>query len=102
MSRIKIILAVLCLGAGQAGAVEYAPVFNASVLGGQYFFKGSNGNVAGNVSVLTASAIKASERWSWLPMYSGNYQGTKGVNDAVPAGSLPQDGKAIEDRRPIC
>jgi len=86
--------AALALGAllvaAPARALEYAPIFNASVLGGQYFFQNTRGNVNGNVSVTAAAVIKASQRWSWLPMYVGNYQGTKGVSDAVPAGSLYQ------------
>ncbi|MBI3552270.1 MAG: hypothetical protein HY077_07110 [Elusimicrobia bacterium] len=81
----------LALGiAGNARAAEYAPVFNAQVLGGQYFFQGSNGNVSGNVTVNAAEAVKLDERWSLVPMYAGGYQGTKGVNDQVAAGTLFQ------------
>lgn len=84
-----ILTALGLVSAGASGA-EYAPVFNATLLGGQYFYQGSNSNVAGNASVVAGAMIKANERWSLLPTYAGNYQGTKGVTDAVPAGSLFQ------------
>ena len=76
MRKASLILAALCLGPGRAGAAEYAPVLNGTILGGQYFYKGSNSNVAGNVSVVAGAIVKSSERWSFLPTYAGNYQGT--------------------------
>ena len=82
--------AALALGVGRAGAAEYAPVLNATVLGGQYFYQGNNANVSGNVSVVAGAMVKTSERWSFLPTYAANYQGTKGVSDSVAAGSLFQ------------
>ena len=89
MRKAILICAALC-GALPARALEYGPVFNATLLGGQYFFEGSNANVSGNAAVQAAAAVKASDRWSFMPTYAGNYQGTKGVSDAVPAGSLFQ------------
>ncbi|MBI5239352.1 MAG: hypothetical protein HY926_02685 [Elusimicrobia bacterium] len=83
-------LAALGLGAGTGGAVEYAPVLNATVLGGQYFYQGTNANVAGNVSAVAGAMVKTGDQWSLMPTYAANYQGTKGVSDSVAAGSLFQ------------
>ncbi len=90
MMRATLTLAALGLLPGKAHSVEYAPVFNAAVLGGQYFYQGNNSNVGGNASVVAGSIVKADGRWSLLPTFAANYQGTKGVSDAVPAGSLFQ------------
>jgi len=90
MMRSALILTALGLAPGGAHAVEYAPVLNATLLGGQYFYQGNNSNVGGNASVVAGSIVKANDRWSLLPTYAANYQGTKGVSDAVPAGSLFQ------------
>jgi hypothetical protein len=89
-------MAVALVGAGKAKGAEHAPLFNASVLGGQYFFQGANANVSGNASVTAADAMKLDERWSLVPMFLGSYQGTKGVNDQVAAGTLFQ--QAADER----
>lgn len=78
------------LGAQAASALDYAPTFNASMLGGQYFFQSANANLNVNGTVNAAAAVKANDTWSVMPMFVGNYQGTKGTSDAVPAGSLFQ------------
>ncbi len=73
-----------------ASAVEWAPVLNASLSGGQYFFKGQRGNLGGNAAVTAAGLVKLDDRWSLLPMYNVGYRGTKGVDDGVGAGTLFQ------------
>jgi len=73
-----------------ASAVEWTPVLNASLSGGQYFFQGQRANLGGNAAVTAAGLAKLSERWSLLPMYSVAYRGTKGVDDGVAAGTLFQ------------
>lgn len=71
-------------------AVEYIPIYSLNMMGGQYFFTGSksslNGNAVGNI----APVLKFNERWSLLPIYSVNYQGTKQVTDPVGSGTLFQ------------
>jgi hypothetical protein len=90
MRRAVLMSAALVLGAGTGRAAEYAPVLNATVLGGQYFYRGANANVSGNASVVAGVMVKTGDRWSFLPTYAGNYNGTKGVADSVAAGSLFQ------------
>lgn len=81
---------VLLAAALPASAVEWAPVFNASLSGGQYFFQGQRSSLGGNVAATAAGLGKINERWSVLPMYSVSYRGTKGVDDGVGAGTLFQ------------
>jgi hypothetical protein len=89
-------VALALIGAKKARAAEYAPVLNATVMGGQYFFENNNANVSANASVNAAEAIKFDDRWTLVPLYSGSYQGTKGVNDQVAAGTLFQ--QAVDNR----
>ena len=84
-------LCVVLLAASlPASAVEWTPVLNGSVSGGQYFFAGQRGNLGGNAALTAAGLVKLSDRWSLLPMYNGSYRGTKGVDDGVAAGTLFQ------------
>ena len=80
---------LLCLVA-PAAAVEVSPVLNGSLSGGQYFFKKQKGSFSGNAAMTAAVLLKFNEKWSLLPTYSGSYQGTKGVDDGVGAGTLFQ------------
>lgn len=84
------IAAVLLAAALPARAVEWTPVLNGSIAGGQYFFQGQRGNLGGNAALTAAGLAKFSERWSVLPMLSSSYRGTKGVDDGVAAGTLFQ------------
>ncbi|MBI5203006.1 MAG: hypothetical protein HY925_15550, partial [Elusimicrobia bacterium] len=65
-------------------------MYQLSLLGGQYFFAGNkssvNGNAVGNIS----PAMKFNDRWTLLPTYSVEYQGTKPVTDPVGSGTLFQ------------
>lgn len=81
---------VLLACALPASAAEWTPVLNASLMGGQYFFQGQRGNLGGNASLTAAGLGKLSDDWSVLPMYTGGYRGTKGVDDGVGAGTLFQ------------
>ena len=40
--------------------------------------------------MVAGAIVKANDHWSLLPTLAANYQGIKGVTDAVPAGSLFQ------------
>ena len=88
----KPLLLAVCLLAVAlpASAVEWTPVFNASLAGGQYFFQGQRGSLGGNAALTAAGLAKLSDRWSLLPMYAGSYRGTKGVDEGVGAGTLFQ------------
>lgn len=78
--------------AAVAGAVEWTPVVNGSLSGGQYFFQRQKGNFTGNASLTAAAAGKLNERWTILPIVSSQYRGTKGVDDGVGSGTLFQQG----------
>jgi hypothetical protein len=82
--------AAVIAGYSSARALEVVPVFNATLMGGQYIFKGDRSNLGVNASLVAAPVLRQSDQWSFLPIYSGNYQGTKGVNDGVAAGTLFQ------------
>lgn len=84
-------LFVLCgLLAVNAGAVEYIPMYQLSLLGGQYFFAGTKSSVNGNANGSVSPAVKFNDRWTLLPTYSVDYQGTKPVTDPVGSGTLFQ------------
>ncbi len=72
-------------------AVEVKPVVNAQLLGGQHYYKGEESSFGGFASLVAAPYMKFNDRWSLVPLYSGNYQGTKQVQDLVGGGTLFQD-----------
>lgn len=74
----------------QGFALEYIPIYSLSLMGGQYFFSQDRSNFNGNVSAHAAPVMKFDEEWSLLPLYRGNYQGTKSVMDSVGSGTLFQ------------
>jgi hypothetical protein len=82
--------AAVIAGLSSAQALEVIPVFNATLMGGQYIFRGDRSDLGLNASVLAAPVLRKSEQWSYVPIYAGDYQGTKGVNDTVAAGTLFQ------------
>lgn len=83
-------MAAVIAGASSASALEVVPVLNATLMGGQYIFNGDRSDLGVNADVLAAPVLRQNDQWSYLPIYSGNYQGTKGVNDGVAAGTLFQ------------
>lgn len=72
-------------------AYEVTPYFNASLLGGQYFFQGQEGSLAGNFNLLTSASVKVSPNLTVVPLYNAKYQGTKQVTDLVGGGTLFQE-----------
>ena len=60
-------------------AVEVKPVVNAQVLGGQYYYNGTDSDLGALASLAASPYIKFNDRWSLVPLYSGSYQGTKQV-----------------------
>jgi hypothetical protein len=83
-------LAMLLLAAARAHSLEITPVANGTLMGGQYFFRGDKSSLNGNATALVAPVLRSSDRWAYLPIYSANYQGTKGVGDSVGAGTIFQ------------
>ena len=82
--------AAVIAGLSSARALEVVPVFNATLMGGQYIFQGDRSNLGLDTTLLAAPVLRKSEQWSFVPIYAGSYQGTKGVNDGVAAGTLFQ------------
>jgi hypothetical protein len=71
--------------------MEMKPVVNAQLLGGQYYYKGSENPFGVHASLMASPYTKFNDRWSLVPLYSGTYQGTKLVQDLVGGGTLFQD-----------
>lgn len=90
--RLRIVLAgvLVALLGGRALAVDYVPLYKFSFLGGQYFYVNDRSNLSGNVKAHVAPVMKFSDELSVLPIYRGNYRGTKAVTDAVGSGTLFQ------------
>ena len=72
-------------------ALEVNPVVNAQLLGGQYYYNGAD-NAFGGVAALSAAPyLKVNDHWSLVPLYTGNYNGTKQVTDLIGGGTLFQE-----------
>lgn len=84
------LIALAIASAGSVEALEYVPIYNASLMGGQYFFSGTKSNLAGNLSGSVTPVMKFNDRWSLLPTYNFAYNGTKSVTDPVGSGTLFQ------------
>lgn len=85
-------LACLLIGSvftlGQAAETSY--VFNARLLGGQYFFQNQESEITGNAGILFAPAVELNDRWSIIPSVNASWRGTKNVQDLVGGGTLFQ------------
>src|SRR4029077_8854269 len=73
------------------GAVDVKPVIDAQLLGGQNYFNGADSSFGGVASLSAAPYMQFNDRWSLVPLYAGNYRGTKQVTDLVGGGTLLQD-----------
>lgn len=72
----------------RASALEYVPMYSASILGGQFILGSRRTGLEGNVSARVAPAIKTGGAWTLLPMYAGDYLGTKPATDPVGSNRL--------------
>lgn len=92
MRRTALLLAA-ALGAAlpARAAVEWVPVFDASLLLGQLYQDGVASSWQGNGSLQATPAVKFNEQWGLIPTYAFNYQGTKSVTDLGSGGQLFQD-----------
>jgi hypothetical protein len=75
----------------QALALEVKPVVDAQLLGGQNYYSGSESSFGGVASLSAAPYMKFDDRWSLVPLYVGNYHGTKQVTDLLGGGTLFTD-----------
>src|SRR3989339_1561430 len=71
-------------------AYDITPYYNASLMGGQYFYETNAGALAGNASLLASASMKLSPVFTLIPIYSGRYQGAKQVADLAGGGTLFQ------------
>ena len=84
-------LSVLFLLVSTVSAVEMKPVINAQLLGGQYFYNDRDNSFGGFASLAASPYLKFNDRWSLVPLYSGQYKGTQQVQDLIGGGTLFQD-----------
>jgi hypothetical protein len=91
--RKTIFSAVLLMSGLQtlSNAVEVKTVVDGQLMGGQNYFDGSESSFGGVASLLVSPYMKFDERWSLVPLYKGDYRGTKQVTDLVGGGTLFQD-----------
>jgi hypothetical protein len=82
---------LLSAASGPLSAVQIKPVINAEILGGQYYFQGSESAFGALMSLNASPYMQFNDEWSLVPLYSGSYRGTKQVQDLVGGGTLFQD-----------
>jgi len=75
-------------------AIEVKPVINAQLLGGQYFYNNEENALGALASLYASPYLKFNDRWSLVPLYSGNYRGTKQAQDLIGGGTLFQDSQS--------
>jgi hypothetical protein len=97
MKKNKSIFEILCIsvvlaaaGRQPLAAYDITPYYNASLMGGQYFYETNQGALAGNASLLATASMKFSSDFTLIPLYSGRYQGAKQVQDLAGGGTLFQ------------
>jgi len=88
MISVSVVCGILPAGA----AVKVTPVANLSILGGQYWVTESvPSSFGGNADIFFSPVLNFSPAVALLPIYSGNYRGTKSVRDLVGGGTLTQE-----------
>src|SRR6185312_5302999 len=89
MRKAVLMIAVVVVGMPLSGqAVEIKPVIDAQILGGQNFYNGADSSFGGVTSLTAAPYMQFNDKWSLVPLYAGNYRGTKQVTDLVGGGTL--------------
>jgi hypothetical protein len=94
MTRARLLLLAAALAASPARAVEWVPVFDATLLMGQTLLAGKSSSWQGNANAQFTPAAKLSESWGLIPTYAASYQGTRSVTDLGSGGQLFQDSMA--------
>lgn len=87
-------LIVLGLCSQTSFSVEVKPVVDAQIMGGQNYYNGSESSFGGVMSLTLSPYTKFNDQWSLVPLYAGNYRGTKQVTDIVGGGTLFQDSQS--------
>jgi hypothetical protein len=82
---------VVAMWSVQANAVEVKTVIDGQLLGGQNYYNGADSSFGGVGALTLSPYLKFSDQWSLVPLYAGNYRGTKQVTDLVGGGTLFQD-----------
>ena len=90
-SRRTLSFLLVGLLAASGEAVEVKPVVNAQLLGGQNYYNGADDNFGAMASLSAAPYMKFNDEWSLVPLYAGNYQGTRQVQDLIGGGTLFQE-----------
>lgn len=91
-----VVLSMLCFVSclnSNLSAIEFYPLANVSVFGGQFNYNGAPVAAGGNLSASFIPAIKLSDSLSLLPSYYGEYRGTKDVTELVGGDHLYQQGQ---------
>lgn len=94
MKQTVLAILLLTVAAVYAAAAEVKTMGDVSVLVGQYFFNTSQSNLAGNVSATVVPVVKYSDRLTLIPMYRGQYRGTKEAADLFGGDTLFQDAQS--------
>lgn len=94
MNKTALVMCFLCGTAVCVSAAEVRTMGDVSVLVGQYFFNTSQSNLAGNIAATVVPVVKYSERFTLIPMYRGQYRGTKEASDLFGGDTLFQDAQS--------
>lgn len=94
MNKTALVMCFLCGTAGCVSAAEVRTMGDVSVLVGQYFFNTSQSNLAGNMSATVVPVVKYNDRLTLIPMYRGQYRGTKEAADLFGGDTLFQDAQS--------
>src|SRR5947209_5059364 len=89
-TAFRVVMAVLSVQAA-GNAVEVKTVVDGQLMGGQNYYNGSDSTFGGVGSLTLSPYMKFNDQWSLVPLYAGNYRGTKQVTDLVGGGTLFQD-----------
>lgn len=90
LSCLTLCLAVPCFL--HSSEIKITPVASVNILGGQYWVSESMPtSVGANAEVFFSPVINFSPKTALLPIYIGNFRGTKDVRELVGGGTLTQD-----------
>ncbi len=70
--------------------IEFIPMGNLSLLGGQYYFEEEAASFGGNLYLELAPSLQFTDELSLIPTYAATYRGTKNVTELIGGGTLTQ------------
>lgn len=94
MNKTVLIMFLFMGVAARVPAAEVRTMGDVSLLVGQYFFNTSQSSLAGNIAATVVPVVKYSERLTLIPMYRGQYRGTKEAADLFGGDTLFQDAQS--------